>query len=759
MQAEVNSILKKSLQKAREHNRTGNVGKAYAYYTIVVELCPAKRSEIEETFTDVLCEWGIQLAEDNRFSDVIRCYKHSLDIYPNNARMLNNFAAHLLRNNNPIRALQYLRRALKVDPNFLPAERNLQNAYSMAVDRWHFTMLNDKCRNNAFEKAICKRINQGYDTVLDVGTGTGLLSLYAKAAGATKVYACECSEIMALIAKNVFESNNATDIKLIPKLSFDLKIPIDISERVKLIVTETFDAGLFGELVVPSLINIHTKILDTDGMVIPMGATVYIAAIECEHIRYRSSVVFDRIKDKSTLNFNKVSILSDDEYYDTENLEKVQINYVTEPQVLFNVDFNNLLQLQEFCKDGIKQMLQTKCRYDGILDGLVAWFKLYLDEEITLDSSDGKTCWQLAVFPAIPIICHESDILTIKAETLKSKLKCSYSASNAQSSKDCKFLYRLPKEVIVFLNDFNYIELLTEIGRYQENKEMKYILDTSPFPIYGLTLLKEYKDSKILYYKTDNETLRFLIEQVAQDNGLREKVHIISNYDEIPYSLDSILVHNFDIKGELKDDRDNYLFFRYLLKKPNGVLLPEKNFLMGQLVYSEDLPNMVYVQDVNLQKSPNNPICLDISSDNKDNLQNNTTNKVNKSTNYIVAEHINNYKINQIFDLNSSLYSCEIMSEVQTLIEINEMETTEAIVNFGQINSIKKKTLPNALICWYRVQLSPHHIHDTEKNGSFMNHTAIVFEDELKNIILKDKEVKIKVHQMKGLIKITVLNL
>ena len=231
MQAEVNGILEKSLQKAREHDRTRNVGKAYAYYTIVVELCPAKRSEIEETFTDVLCEWGIQLAEDNRFSDVVRCYKHSLDIYPNNARMLNNFAAHLLRNNNPIRALQYLRRALKVDPNFLPAERNLQNAYSMAVDRWHFTMLNDKCRNNAFERAIRKRISQGYDTVLDVGTGTGLLSLYAKAAGATKVYACECSEIMTLIAKDVFESNNAIDIKLIPKLSFDLKIPMDISER------------------------------------------------------------------------------------------------------------------------------------------------------------------------------------------------------------------------------------------------------------------------------------------------------------------------------------------------------------------------------------------------------------------------------------------------------------------------------------------------------------------------------------------------
>jgi len=121
--------------------------------------------------------------------------------------------------------------------------------------------------------------------------------------------------------------------------------------------------------------------------------------------------------------------------------------------------------------------------------------------------------------------------------------------------------------------------------------------------------------------------------------------------------------------------------------------------------------------------------------------------------------HIILLQINQIFDLNSSLYSCEIMSEAQILVEINETETTETIVNFGKIINKEGKILPNALICWYKIQLSPHYIHDTKKNDSFMNHTAIVFEDELKNIILRDKEIKIKIHQMKGLVKIVILNL
>ncbi|XP_020286113.1 uncharacterized protein LOC109855746 isoform X2 [Pseudomyrmex gracilis] len=631
----------------------------------------------------------------------------------------------------------------------------------MAVDRWHFTMLNDKKRNSAFEHAIRRRINQGYNTVLDVGTGTGLLSLYAKDAGAKKVYACECSEVMTQIAKNVFESNNVSDIKLIPKSSFELEIPSDIPERVKLIVTETFDAGLFGELVIPSMIKMHMSILDSDGMIVPMSATVYVAAIECEYIRHKSSMIFDKLSNNCPLSFANICVLSDDEYYDTENLAKVQINYITEPKVLFNINFNNLLELQEFyCKDGIKQMLEAKCRYTGMIDGLVAWFELHLDEKITLNSSDGESCWQLAVFPTIPITCSENDFLTIKAEMSNSRLKCSYNRKNNLIDCELYKVYRLPKEMIVFLNDFSYIKLLIEISRHQASRKIQYILDTSPFPIYGLTLLKECKDSEILYYKTDDSRLKSLVEQIARNNGLENKVYAISSYDEIQVSLDSIFVHNFDMKGELKDDQNCcYEIFKHLLN-PNGVLLPEKVFLIGQLVYSEDLPNMVCVQDANLQRS-SRFVYTDTSSESEDDLHipRNIPDEINQSTNYKIAEYINKYKIDQVFDLNLSLYSCEVSSEARKLIEINEMETTEALVNFGKIDSTNVKTLPNALICWYKILLDSDHTHDTKKNNSFMNHTAIVFEDELKNIILRDKEVKVKIYQMKGLVKISLLNL
>lgn len=44
------------------------------------------------------------------------------------------------------------------------------------------------------------------------------------------------------------------------------------------------------------------------------------------------------------------------------------------------------------------------------------------------------------------------------------------------------------------------------------------------------------------------------------------------------------------------------MFFYSCLLNPTGTLLPERIFLMGQLVYSEELPKMVSVKDENIQR-------------------------------------------------------------------------------------------------------------------------------------------------------------
>ena len=72
-------------------------------------------------------------------------------------------------------AAAYIRKSLMINPGYLAARDNLENICSHLVERWHFPMLNDRRRNLAYQYAIDKAIKCGYNTVLDIGTGTGIL--------------------------------------------------------------------------------------------------------------------------------------------------------------------------------------------------------------------------------------------------------------------------------------------------------------------------------------------------------------------------------------------------------------------------------------------------------------------------------------------------------------------------------------------------------------------------------------------------------
>ena len=62
-----------------------------------------------------------------------------------------------------------------MNQHYLHAYRNLEVAKSHLVSGWHFRMINDSWRNESYERTISKKVNSNFKTILDIGTGTGLL--------------------------------------------------------------------------------------------------------------------------------------------------------------------------------------------------------------------------------------------------------------------------------------------------------------------------------------------------------------------------------------------------------------------------------------------------------------------------------------------------------------------------------------------------------------------------------------------------------
>ena len=133
-------------------------------------------------------------------------------------------------------------------------------------------MLMDEIRTSAYRNAIINnRIDFEGKVVMDVGAGSGILSIFAAQAGAKKVYAVEGSN-MAESAKTLIEANGFGDIIEVIQSKIEDIPESKIGKEIDIIVSEPLGTFLLNERMLETYVIAREKFLKEGGKMFPSTA-------------------------------------------------------------------------------------------------------------------------------------------------------------------------------------------------------------------------------------------------------------------------------------------------------------------------------------------------------------------------------------------------------------------------------------------------------------------------------------------------------
>ncbi|MCJ1284612.1 hypothetical protein MMC26_003946 [Xylographa opegraphella] len=160
--------------------------------------------------------------------------------------------------------------------NRLDDDEHYKQAYS-GIDI-HETMIKDAVRTNAYKDFIYNNAHlfEG-KTVMDVGCGSGILSLFCAKAGAKTVYAVDQSDIIYK-AMEVVHDCKLSDIIKFRHGSIEQMTEWDIP-KVDIIVSEWMGYALLYESMLDSVILARDRFLKPNGIVLPSHASLFIAPL------------------------------------------------------------------------------------------------------------------------------------------------------------------------------------------------------------------------------------------------------------------------------------------------------------------------------------------------------------------------------------------------------------------------------------------------------------------------------------------------
>jgi protein arginine N-methyltransferase 1 len=259
----------------------------------------------------------------------------------------------------------------------------------------HQRMLVDSVRMSRYSEAIRKHC--GGKSVVEIGCGSGALSVLAAKAGATVVHAIEEAEI-ASVAEEMFRANA---VDRVVRLHRGNSHDVTLNQPADVLIHELFGADPFGEGMLSALRDGRERLLKPGGSILPARLDVWCVGVSTsrwpEFPLPAMRGALQQAGDSLGLNYGPlVASLDALEPHrmrpDTlvlyeDNFEPAQL---TRPALLFSIDLES-----DDLAAPMATTTSTQVVRPGLLNGLVVYFQAFFGDGLSLTTAPDapKTHW------------------------------------------------------------------------------------------------------------------------------------------------------------------------------------------------------------------------------------------------------------------------------------------------------------------------------------------------------------------------------
>ena len=265
-------------------------------------------------------------------------------------------------------------------------------------------MLEDTVRTEAYYHAILES-RDAFEgkVVLDVGTGTGILSFFAAKAGAKRVYAVEGSIAMARNAEILVESNGLSDVIKVIKGKIE---EVEIPEKVDVIISEPMGVLLFHERMIESFLFARNKYLKPELLGFP--STLFPGTGKISLAPFTDGGMYADFKNRSKfwdnqsfygVNLSCMSRISKEQIFRQPVVGGFDPKTLMAPTVEKQFNFFDPNVTTETLKD-ITIPVEFVLGYTGVIHGLAGWFNVCFPNGLILETGPEhqRTHWQQCRF-------------------------------------------------------------------------------------------------------------------------------------------------------------------------------------------------------------------------------------------------------------------------------------------------------------------------------------------------------------------------